>query len=466
MVRIVAFLLAVGMLATGCFAGSATNGDGRLRVVLPFPPAQAMSPWGDDALLLTRLGIAEPLVELDAGGKPVPGLAESWTRVDATTWRFRVRSGVKFHDGTTLTTQHVVDALTKAASASPVPRAVKGLGLTVKADGDRDVVVATTKPDAMLPQRLSSPNLVILAGSAGTGPFALKSLQGKDSAVLDAFAQHWAGAPQASGVDVRFVPDGTARAAALRAGEADVVHALPVAAAASLDARQLLEVPLPRTVSLHLNTSKPPFADAGLRAAARSTVDPGALAQGVYEGRADVARGIYGPASPWAGQRTINHPTAPATPSGQKIVLATYGDRAELPEVASVIAEALRAKGFVVEQVVREYSLLEPDLLAGKFDAVVSTRSYLLDTGDPFTYLATDMTCGGSYNLARLCDPAVDAAVGQGEDPLKVEAAVLATDALVPLVHERARIGVASGVTEVASDSFERHLITKATRRS
>ncbi|RSM88753.1 ABC transporter substrate-binding protein [Kibdelosporangium aridum] len=452
------------MLATGCFAGSATSD--RLRVVLPFPPAQGMSPWSDDALLLTRLGIAEPLVELDTNGKPVPGLAESWAKVDATTWRFRVRGGVKLHDGTTLTTQHVADALTKAASASPVPRAVKGLGLTAKADGDREVVVTTTKPDPVLPQRLSSPNLVILAGSAGTGPFMLKSLQGKDTAVLDAFAQHWAGAPQVSGVDVRFVPDGTARAAALRAGEADVVHALPVAAAANLDGGQLLEVPLPRTVSLHLNTSKPPFADAGLRAAARSSVDPNALAKGVYEGRADAAQGIYGPASPWAGQRTINHPTAPATPAGQKVVLATYGDRAELPEVASVIAEALRAKGFVVEQVVREYSLLEPDLLAGKFDAVVSTRSYLLDTGDPFTYLATDMTCGGSYNLARLCDPAIDTAIGQAQDALKVEAAILATDALVPLVHERARIGVAQGVTEVAADSFERHLITKATRRS
>ncbi|WP_268871886.1 ABC transporter substrate-binding protein [Amycolatopsis orientalis] len=303
----------------------------------------------------------------------------------------------------------------------------------------------------------------------------LTSLQGKDAATLDAFTGYWAGAPEASGVDVRFVPDGTARAGALRAGEADIVHAIPVAVAASLDAKQVLDVPLPRTVSLHLNMAKPPFADAGARAAARAAVDTGALVRGVFEGRADVARGIYGPASPWASPRATGRQAAPAVPAGRKIVLATYTDRAELPEAATVIAEALRGKGFVVEQVVREYSLLEPDLLEGKFDAVVATRSYLLDSGDPIAYLSSDLTCAGAYNLSRLCDPAIDTAVGQAAavtDPgarqtaaLKIEDSVLATGALIPLAHERARIGIAPGVTGVPADSLERHLITRTTRR-
>jgi peptide/nickel transport system substrate-binding protein len=119
---------------------------------------------------------------------------------------------------------------------------------------------------------------------------------------------------------------------------------------------------------------------------------------------------------------------------------------------------------------------LEPDLLEGKFDAVVGNRSYLLDSGDPISYLASDLTCGGAYNLSRLCDPAVDAAVGQAAavtDPvarqaaaLKIEDSVLATGALVPLAHERARIGIAPGVTGVPADSFERHLVTRTTRRS
>ncbi|MFD8497182.1 ABC transporter substrate-binding protein [Amycolatopsis sp. NPDC059657] len=481
-------LLVVAMVTGGCFAGAAAGGDtgGRLRVVLPVPPAKALSPWGDDALLLTRLGIAEPLVELDSAGVPAAGLAESWTRTGDTSWRFRLRAGVKFHNGAALTAPDAANALTKATTASPLPRALKGVGLTASAEGERDLVITTAKADPVLPQRLSSPNLVILAPSAyqpdrvdpagtATGPFVLKSLVGKDTATLDAFAGYWAGAPRSPGVDVRFVPDATARAGALRAGEADIVQSLPVAA--SVDPKQLLEVPLPRTVFLHLNAAGGPFADAGLRAAVRAAVDPAALARGVYEGQAEAARGIYGPASPWAPtQREFAPVPVPSVPNGQKIVLATHSDRAELPEVASVVAEALRAKGFVVEQVVREYSLLEPDLLAGKFDAVISSRSYLLDTGDPFAFLSTDLTCKGGYNLSRLCDPAIDttvAASGVLGEPkareaaaLKVEAEVLATGALIPLVHERAHLGVASGVEDVAADSFERHLVTKGTHRS
>jgi peptide/nickel transport system substrate-binding protein len=196
----------------------------------------------------------------------------------------------------------------------------------------------------------------------------------------------------------------------------------------------------------------------------------------VYEGHADAAQGIYGPASAWAARRPAPNPSArPGAVAGQQIVLATYSDRAELPEVASTIAEGLRRKGFVVDQVVREYSLLEPDLLAGAFDAVVATRSYLLDTGDPGTFLASDLTCGGSYNLSRLCDAGVDSAVeaiGGEVDvdarrvaSLKAEAAVLATGALVPLVHERSRIGVATGVLGVPSDPYERRVVTRETRR-
>ncbi|MFD8493049.1 ABC transporter substrate-binding protein [Amycolatopsis sp. NPDC059657] len=485
--RLGASLLVVAMVTTGCFAGSAAGGDdgARLRVVLPFPPAQGLSPWGDDALLLTRLGVAEPLVDLDQAGSPVPGLAESWTRTGDTTWRIHLRAGVKFHNGAVLTAADAANALTKAGAASPVPRALKGVGLVAVAEGDRDLVITTAKPDPVLPQRLSSPNLVILAPSAyrpdrvdpagaATGPFVLKSPV-KDVATLDAFAGYWAGAPRSPGVDVRFVPDGTTRASTLRAGEADVVYALPVAA--SVDPQRVLGVPLPRTVSLHLNTAKAPFADAGLRAAVRAAVDPATLARGVYEGQADAARGIYGPASPWAPpQRELAPVPTPAAPAGQKIVLATYGDRAELPEVGSVVAETLRAKGFVVEQVVRAYSLLEPDLLAGKFDAVISSRSYLLDTGDPFAYLGTDLTCKGGYNLSGLCDRTIDTTITESAalaDPkarvaaaLKIEADVLATGALIPLVHERARIGVAAGVADVPADVYERHLITKGTHRS
>ncbi|NUT46929.1 MAG: ABC transporter substrate-binding protein, partial [Saccharothrix sp.] len=248
---------AVLSLTAGCFAGSQAEGPARLRVALPFAPVQSLSPFGDDSVTLTRLGIAETLVRLDQDGKPQPLLAESWTRKSPTTWSFRMRAGVKFHDGTALTAAAAADALSRAAAASPVPRAIKGVGVTAKAAGDLDLEVSTTAPDLTLPHRLSSANLVVLApaayqgervnpAKAGTGPFVLADLNVAAGTALSRFDGYWDGVPALAGVDVRFVPDGNTRSAALRAGEVDVATTVPISAHANVTTE---EVPLPRTVS-------------------------------------------------------------------------------------------------------------------------------------------------------------------------------------------------------------------------
>ncbi|RAS70833.1 peptide/nickel transport system substrate-binding protein [Lentzea atacamensis] len=470
-----AAVLSVCGLTAGCFAGSQAEGPARLRVALPFAPVQSLSPWGDDGVTLTRLGIAETLVRLDPEGRPQPLLAESWTRKSPTTWSFRIRAGVKFHDGTALTAAAAADALSRAAAASPVPRAIKGVGVTAKAAGDLDLEVSTTAPDPTLPQRLSTANLVVLApaayqgervnpAKAGTGPFVLADLDVANGAALARFDGYWDGVPELAGVDVRFVPDGNTRSATLRAGEVDVATNVPISALANVTTE---EVPLPRTVSVLLNTAKPPFADPRLRAAVREAVDPAALAKGVYEGHADAATGVFRNTAP----RQVT-PTG-ATAGGQKIALATWSDRPELPGVVTAVAESLRGKGFEVEQVVRKYSQLEPDLLAGNFDAVIFSRSYAQDNGDLAANLNLDFSCSGGFNLVKVCDPALDAAIGQAlaiEDvparqaaAMRAQDALLATNAVVPLVHERTIIGRSAGVSGLSTDPYDRLLITSKT---
>ncbi|MDT7786782.1 MAG: peptide/nickel transport system substrate-binding protein, partial [Pseudonocardiales bacterium] len=294
--------------------------------------------------------------------------------------------------------------------------------------------------------------------------FVLPNLNVANGIALAPFEGYWAGPSKLSGVDVRFVPDGTNRGTALRAGEVDVAVALPLSGLADTVVEQ---VRLPRTVSLVLNTSRAPFAQPAARLAAQEAVDPAALARGVFHGRADVARGLFRSAPPW-----LITPSG-ASGRGLKVVLATYDDRAELPEVASAVAESLRGSGFQVEQVVRKYSQLEPDLLAGNFDAVVMSRPYVLDDGDPAAYLAGDFTCSGGSNLARLCDPVVDNAVAAAlatydvssrrAAAVRAQNRLLATNAVIPLVHERAFIGHSPRVDGLATDPYERLLITRAT---
>lgn len=124
---------------------------------------------------------------------------------------------------------------------------------------------------------------------------------------------------------------------------------------------------------------------------------------------------------------------------------------------------------------VREYARLETDVLAGKFDAFIGARNSLVDTGDPVGVLASDYTCDGGYNLSRLCDRKVDRAVteadavadtGARQDAaMRAEAAVLGTDAVVPLAHQGIIAGVATDVRGVLLDPYERTLVGPGTRR-
>ncbi|MDH2328272.1 ABC transporter substrate-binding protein [Cereibacter sp. SYSU M97828] len=466
-------------------AGTAHADDPRIHLAMLQPPRSGLNPLTDDAFKLSRWSTAETLIRLNAAGEPQPFLATEWAQVDDKTWRFVIRQGVKFHDGTDLTPERVVASLMAATEAVPAPRILNGFPMTVEADGDA-VIVRTETPDPLLPNRLSSPQLAILAErayradgtvvptGAGTGPFELKLIDGVTSAHLDRFDGYWGERAKLSGIDADYVGDGTSRGAALRTGTADIVEAVPVSQAALIDPDLVHEVPMPRTNTLYVNTGSGPLADPALRAAVREAVDRAAIVRTVYEGRADEARGLLGPALPWAdGLRSPVQHLAAGDPNGAEITIGTFTDRAELPEVAVLIEQQLEAAGFAVTQDVREYAHIEADALAGAFDIFILSRATMLDSGDPVAYMVADFSCEGSFNIGQLCDPAVDAALDKaaattpGEDRrraiIDAEEAILATDAAIPLLHERVMQGEQPGVADAERDPRERMIITEHT---
>ncbi|MHC0432670.1 ABC transporter substrate-binding protein [Streptomyces sp. O3] len=486
-----ALSLAAALTVSGCFASDADSGSGsgsaegsdgkRIRVAMMQPPRSGLSPLSDDAFKLSRWSTAETLVTLDKEGDPQPALATRWKRTSDKTWTFALREGVTFHDGTPFTARAVKRSLDRAATAAPKPRILDGVELTVTAEGDT-VTVTTAEPDPLVPQRLSSPQLSILAAKAyrgktvdpvgaGTGAFVLKKADGTSTATLDRNEDYWGGRAKAAGIDAAYIPDGAARAAALRSDAADVVEAVPVSQASLLDEDQITEVPMPRTNTLYLNTERGVFKDAGQRAAARSAIDAKALVDGIYEGRADVAEGLLGPALPWAAERAGRTKAAKAAkPSGETVTIGTFTDRAELPEVAAALQQQLKDAGFKVKLDVREYANIESDALDGKFDAFILSRATVLDSGDPAAYLHSDFMSDGSFNIAQLADPAVDKAVRKAEATeagaarrtaiLDAETAILNTDGAVPMLHERVIQGDATHVVGSAKDPRERELIT------
>ena len=491
-------LFTLAPLLAGCFVaaepGADTGSAGRLRIALAVPPAQALSPFSNDATVLSKLSVAEGLTALDSDGAAAPALASSWVRRDDTTWAFELRKAT-FHDGTEVTADAVVAALGHAAAAKVKPRVLSDVMLTARAEDADTVAISTGTVDPVLPLRLASPALGILAAKAygqdgsvspigaGTGAFKITKLTGKSAVTLDRFDGYWGGQAKAAGIDVSWIADGTARANALRSGEVDVAEWIPTSQAKLLAADTRHDVPSVRTDSLVLNTADGVFADASLRAAARAAVDGSAVVGPVFGGFADPAQGLFGPAVGWAaGKRTAVTGRAAAASAedvkaktqGRTVRLAAYTNRAELPEVATVLQQQLEKAGFTVQQDVREYTQMEADLLAGKYDALVFSRVTLLDTGDAVAFLASDFTSTGVYNIARLKDTRVDqaiAAAAQESDTAQrqqkimlAEAEILRTDAVVPLVHEKAVLGISPRVEGVVLDPRERALVTVGTR--
>lgn len=488
-----------------CTRDSSSGGGGRIRLAMFHAPEGNLNPLTNDGLKLTRWSCAETLTRIDAEGQALEGLATTWTREDENTWRLTIREGVTFHDGTDLSAEAVASALTFAAGASKPPRSLDGIDLGATAEG-KDVLITTGTPDPLMPQRLSSPQLVILAPAAypdspdgaidpvrhGTGPFVLTASNASASATLDRYEEYWGDKAAAPGIDVTYVPDGTARGTALSTGTADLVEAVPVSQASTVDESLIHEVPMPRTATLYLNTSAGPFADPALRAAVRDAVDPQAFIDSVYEGHADSPVGLLGPAVPWAaelrawgGQTYPGATGAAATgkvpgaagagtvPSGTAITLGSYTDRPELAEMVVLLSQQLEKAGFTVTSDVREYNQIEADALAGSFDAFLMSRSTVLDAGDPVAYMASDFSSTGSYSVSFLKDSAVDEAISKASaaEPgqerhaliMAAEQAILVSGAAVPLVHERVLQGEAEGLSGAERDPGERALITSAT---
>jgi peptide/nickel transport system substrate-binding protein len=492
-----AAIVMIGALASGvpgsrgafgvATAETAPPGAARARLAMLQPPRSGLSPLSDDAFKLSRWSTAETLIKLDADGDPLPFLATEWRQIDPLSWRFVIRKGVRFHDGTALTPAQVVNALTAATRAAPKPRILDGVTLTAEADGEDAVIVRTASADPLLTNRLSSPQLAILAArayqangrvnpiEAGTGPFVLREINGTVSARLDRFEGYWSEKARLAGIDADYVPDGTARAAALRTGTADIVEAIPVSQASLVEKALVHEVPMPRTNTLYLNTKRGPLTDPALRAAIRDAVAREPIVKIVYEGRADVARGLLGPAVAWAAKlrQPVANPVPAGRPNGVEITLATFTDRAELPEVAVILEQQLTKAGFKVRQEVRQYAHIEADALAGKFDAFILSRATVLDSGDPVAYMFSDFSCKGSFNIAQLCDAGVDEALAKAaaapagpqrrEAIMAAEAAVLATDAAIPMLHERVIQGEAAHVSAAERDPRERALVTERT---
>lgn len=246
--------------------------------------------------------IYETLLTRDANADLVPLLATEYTQLDDTTWQFKLREGVTFHNGAPFNADAVVFSVKRIISPELNSEQLSNVGTivdAVKVD-DMTVNVITDGPDPTLPARVYWLKIVepgyVQADPAkfanepiGTGPYKFVSWNRGVEVVLQANADYWGGAPAIQTVHVRPILEESTRLAALQAGEADLVpNLLP---------EQIDQAP----VAVHtpgldfpiilLNTRSGPLADVRIRQAINYAVDKELLAEAIYGGFAVVADG-------------------------------------------------------------------------------------------------------------------------------------------------------------------------------
>jgi peptide/nickel transport system substrate-binding protein len=389
----------------------------------------------DDAFTVHSIGVAETLARTGFDGLLEPGLATAWERTGELTWEFTLREGVKFHDGTPFDADAVASALTHLLGVEAPARSFNPATFTsVEAVGTNVVRVTSAQPNVLVPYYLASPSTIIYAKKAyggqqidpvqaGTGPFMITSTNLPQSLTLERYADYWGGPVALAGGEVRFVPDGGTRATLVQTGEAQLADNMPIPVVPTLEADPNVAVvrgPLARTNTLYLNNKKAPFTDIRVRQAIQSAIDVDALSNAVLEGAVAPGIGPFSPTAAWApkGAQPVTRDLDKAkallaeagiAPGSLTVGLWAYPSRAELPDVAVAIQAMLLEAGINVEVRVADYAALEPDVLAGNFDMMLVSRSYLVDINDPIAYLRSDYSCEGTYNLSHFCDEAVDA---------------------------------------------------------
>jgi peptide/nickel transport system substrate-binding protein len=249
------------------------------------------SPWewtsnepSDTGYLMTRLQIAETLVMVEPDGRLVGGLAERWSvDEDRLTWRFKIRPGVLFHDGSPLTPDAVMRSLGRALTAESLQQ-IPLDRMTVEGD---QFVLKTRTPFSHLPAVLVDYASVILAPAAfgadgrvarviATGPLRLARQDGRTVLELERFDRYWGEAVRFPRARYTAIANGDTRTNVAVAGDADILFTTVPTASRRIDSAGEMRVEsltVPRVRVAAFNCGLPQFADVRVRRAISMALD-------------------------------------------------------------------------------------------------------------------------------------------------------------------------------------------------
>jgi peptide/nickel transport system substrate-binding protein len=394
------------------------------------------------------------LIQFDPHNYPqiIGDLAKSWTvSDDHLTYTFTLHEGVKFHDGTELTSADVKASLDRiifppegvVSTRRSLYQAVK----SIEAPERYTVVIRLDYPAASFLAELATPHNFIFAKkyldqdpnyykshAMGTGPFKLKNYVRGSYIELERNPDYWKeGLPYLDGLKYYIIKDTSARAKAIRAGRVDVeFRGFPPADAEAIKEQlgDRVVVAYPRAISnwgVALNIDKKPFDDERVRKALTLAIDRYDMAKTLKPLTGlETVGGLVHPDSPWAlsseelqalpgygkdheaNLREAKRLLAEAGyPDGFQTVLTNRNVKLPYIDLAVYIISAWKQIGVEAEHRLEESATWTKSRLVRDFEAIVDPAGSAT-VGDPDQMFAKFIT-DGSTNYARISIPTVDA---------------------------------------------------------
>jgi len=265
--------------------------------------------------ILVNINMFDSLLHRNAKLEYEPSLATSWKAVSETVWEFKLRRGVKFHNGDPLTAEDVkysVDRVIDQTKKSPQYGNVRAIK-EVKIVAPDTVHLVTDKPFPLLLERLVFFPIVPkkhiekvgdqafgATAPVGTGPWKFVEWKRDQYIKLEAFDGHWRGKPPFKTLVFRAIPEVATEVAELKTGGVDIVRNVSADLVPELKNHPqtyISSTPILRVHYVMLDMRNPPFDKKAVRQAANYAVDKQAVIQKLMGGFGTQAATVVQPAA-------------------------------------------------------------------------------------------------------------------------------------------------------------------------
>lgn len=416
------------------------------------------------------LQVYEPLVQTDKFFGIEPALASAYGQIDEKTWKFKIRNGVKFHNGKLLSPDDVLASIKRAQTykSSQLKDLIGSIDAKIYDKDKIWIIITTSSPDPLILQKLS---FVLIMPKEfaeeenpmfiGTGPYKYSNWTKESEMNFTRNDFYWGDRPTAKNLKIKIIPDREERIKALTSHQIDILGDVPPTYIESLNKSKVTIKTMPsfEVTFLLFNMDSPVFSKKNLREAVAMAIDKKRfmLSTVGYTKQVNqfVSSGVFGfnqaiKPIPYDSQKAQKEVSSVSEFEALPVKFVVPTDMAE---IGKEIVAMLRQAGFDV-------TFISKDL--ADFNSITKDNSidlYLMgwksDMGDSIDFVQSvihtkdEKKSLGMYNITKYSNPDVDKLIESATQEMKADKRLKTLHEIMKIITEDNIIGVPLFETQV-----------------